>query len=126
MTSRFAWVVDRLPWLSARSEHTDADGRYEVVMLSSWTAFPVDVRRRRSVELRCLSGQLLVTMEGDLEDHVVEAGQSFRVNGRGRLVMAALRPARVVFREARREPGALVPAARQAPPPARAPRLGAA
>jgi hypothetical protein len=97
MSSRRAWVLDRIPWLAARRPH-GRDGECEVVTLASWSAFPIDVRRGRTVEVRCLSGVMLATFEGDVEDHVIEAGESFLVHGRGRLVLAALQPGRVAFR----------------------------
>ncbi len=97
MSSRSAWVLDRIPWLAARRSH-GRDGDCEVVTLASWKAFPIDVRRGRTVEVRVLSGEFLVTFEGDVEDHVLAGGESILVRGRGRLVVAALRPGRVAFR----------------------------
>ncbi len=47
------------------------------------------------VEIRCRSGVVWVTLEGDLEDRVLSAGQSFVIARRGRVAMMALEPARV-------------------------------
>lgn len=42
-----------------------------------------------------LEGELLVTCEGDLEDHIVGAGETFVTERRGHHVLAALRPSKV-------------------------------
>jgi Protein of unknown function (DUF2917) len=47
------------------------------------------------VEVRCLSGSVWVTLEGDAQDHVLSAGESFVPSHPGRLAMMAFRPARV-------------------------------
>jgi hypothetical protein len=50
---------------------------------------------RPGVEIRCLSGSVWLTREGDPEDHVLTSGASL-VSGRaGRLALLALEPARV-------------------------------
>jgi len=66
------------------------------IVLADWTARSVDVRGRQ-VEVSCVNGEVLVTFEGDPQDHVVSAGDAFRVRCRGRLVVAALRPSRVLL-----------------------------
>jgi hypothetical protein len=66
------------------------------MVLADGSARSVDVRRR-PVEVSCVNGEVLVTFEGDPQDHVVAAGGAFRVRRRGRLVVAALRPSRVLL-----------------------------
>jgi hypothetical protein len=51
--------------------------------------------RLPGVEIRCLSGTVWVTLQGDVEDHVLSAGDSFVASRPGRLAMMAFRPARV-------------------------------
>lgn len=48
---------------------------------------------RRGVELRCEAGTLVVTRAGDLEDHVLEAGDRIRLWRRDMAVVWALRAA---------------------------------
>lgn len=64
------------------------------LLLADWAARSVDVRPRRPVVVTCLAGELLVTLEGDPVDHVLAPGEAFTAIGRGRLVVAALRPSR--------------------------------
>ena len=47
------------------------------------------------VEIRCRAGVVWVTVEGDREDRVLSAGDSFVVARPGRVAMMALEPARV-------------------------------
>ena len=56
-----------------------------------WTS-PVGMR---GLALACGEGSVWLTQEGDPEDHVVRAGERFQVAGPGRVVVQALRPARV-------------------------------
>jgi hypothetical protein len=42
-----------------------------------------------------LDGELLITCEGDLEDHIVGEGETFLSERRGHHVLAALRPSKV-------------------------------
>ncbi len=51
--------------------------------------------RGPGVEIRCLSGMVWVTLEGDVEDRVLTAGDSFVSDRPGRVAMMAFRPARV-------------------------------
>ncbi len=51
--------------------------------------------RASEVEIRCLSGTVWLTREGDLEDRVLSAGDTFVSRRRGRLAMMAFQPARV-------------------------------
>ena len=53
---------------------------------------------RAGLEVRCGSGTVLVTVEGDPEDHVLEAGGVLSVQRRGRLAVWALASARVTVR----------------------------
>jgi hypothetical protein len=73
-----------------------------VFTLGEWSVRAFDVRPRHPVEIECIRGELLVTCEGDLEDHILAAGESFEVHRRGRVVVAALVPSRVGVREPRR------------------------
>ena len=70
-----------------------------------WNAERDEVRRlRRSpagVRVSVEEGCLLVTREGDPEDHVVSPGQSLLVAGPGLAVAWALEPSRVVLAPAR-------------------------
>jgi hypothetical protein len=65
--------------------------------LSDWSARSVAVHPRRPVAVTCVEGELLVTMEGDPEDHVLAAGETLVAARRGRLAVAALGPSRVRF-----------------------------
>ena len=47
------------------------------------------------LRLACSEGSVWLTREGDLEDHVVKAGEEFQVEGPGRVVVQALRAARL-------------------------------
>jgi hypothetical protein len=51
--------------------------------------------RGPGVEVRCVSGMVWVTVEGDVEDRVLSAGDSFVSARRGRVAMMAFRPSRV-------------------------------
>jgi hypothetical protein len=50
---------------------------------------------RGGTEVRCTEGVVLVTCEGDPEDHVLSAGSVFVARRPGRLAVWALAPARV-------------------------------
>lgn len=63
--------------------------------------------RARGLLLTCQSGELWITRDGSAEDLILAAGQSWRVEGDGELVVSALRPALLVI----------------AHPPAAAPRI---
>ena len=52
----------------------------------------------RGVVVRAERGTVLVTREGDLEDHVLEPGTSLLVTGKGLVVAWALTPAAVRVR----------------------------
>jgi hypothetical protein len=105
MAARTGWVLGPHAWRwERRAAPIGAEG--EELTLEEWSVRAVDVRSRRMVEIECLSGELLVTVEGDLEDHIVSPGESFRVCRRGRVVVAALVPSRLRVREAARAPTA--------------------
>lgn len=55
-------------------------------------------RRARSTAtvVRCLTGSLWVTCEGDPLDHILEAGDAFRTPCPGVVAIVALAPARVL------------------------------
>ncbi len=55
----------------------------------------------RGAEVRCARGMVLVTREGDPEDHVLSGGASFTARGPGRVAVWALEPARVQVRAPR-------------------------
>lgn len=45
--------------------------------------------------LRCLAGQLWLTRDGDIEDYLLNPGQSFAIRRGDRAVVQALQPSRV-------------------------------
>ncbi len=57
-------------------------------------------QRRGGVVLRVTSGCLLVTREGDLEDHVLVAGEELGLAGRGLAVAWALAPSAILIDDA--------------------------
>jgi hypothetical protein len=70
------------------------------LFLPDWSARSIDVRRRHPILVACLDGEVLVTAEGDFEDHVLEPGGEFTSEQRGRVVVTALRPSHVQVKEA--------------------------
>ncbi len=56
---------------------------------TAWSA-----RGPNGVAIRCESGTVWITVEGDPEDHVLSAPGSFESHGRGRVAAQALRKAR--------------------------------
>jgi len=46
-------------------------------------------------DLLCVSGELWVTRDGDIEDHILGPGQSFRVRRADQAAVQALKPSRV-------------------------------
>ena len=79
---------------------TDRTTPTSELILPDWSARSIDVRRHHPVQVACLDGEVLVTAEGDIEDHVLEPGGAFLADRRGRVVVTALRPSRVSVREA--------------------------
>ena len=49
----------------------------------------------RGLELRCVSGLVVVTQEGDRDDHVLYPGDEFRTSRRGRVVAWAMLDSRL-------------------------------
>lgn len=45
---------------------------------------------RRGAEIRCLEGMLWITQEGDFRDYILRAGDSFRTDRKGKVVLQAL------------------------------------
>lgn len=58
------------------------------------------ITRSRDVIVAVDGGVILVTREGDLEDHVLEAGMELRLPRRGVAVAWALEPSTIRIREA--------------------------
>ena len=51
----------------------------------------------RGALVRCLEGLVWITQDGDRADHIVAAGDSFRVDRDGAVILQATRPARVAI-----------------------------
>ncbi len=51
----------------------------------------------RGTLVRCLEGALWITQHDDLDDHVIAAGEAFRVDREGTVVVQATRPARLAI-----------------------------
>jgi DUF2917 family protein len=77
---------------------------------------------RAGVEVRCLEGMVLVTAEGDVEDHVLTAGAVLIARRRGRLAVWALEDARVRVDGAPRDASPAIPRRRRATPAILEPR----
>jgi len=45
---------------------------------------------RRGSEIRCLEGMLWITQEGDFRDYILKAGDTFKTNRKGKVVLQAL------------------------------------
>lgn len=58
-------------------------------------------RRREPVAIRVQRGLLLVTREGDFQDHILAAGDEVAFPVRGRIVAWALEPTDAAIQEAR-------------------------
>lgn len=99
MTSLTGWLIEPHSSRARTRRAAPANGGREVFSLGEWTVRAVDVRPRHPVEIECVAGELLVTFEGDLDDHILAAGEAFRASGRGRAVIAALVASRVAIRE---------------------------
>jgi hypothetical protein len=63
--------------------------------LPRWNTVTLD--DARGVLVRCLEGGLWITQDGDRNDHVIDAGGSFRVDRDGVVVMQATRAAQLVI-----------------------------
>ncbi|BDG09830.1 DUF2917 domain-containing protein [Anaeromyxobacter paludicola] len=51
--------------------------------------------RRHGVAIRCETGTVWITVEGDPEDHVLQAPAVFETHGRGRVAAQALQKSRI-------------------------------
>jgi hypothetical protein len=93
-------VICRQPLLKTRPEleHRAEGSRDSTELdLPDGMAWSMPVRDARTV-VKCLSGVVWITCEGDPEDHVLSGGSSFSTSRRGRLAMMAFQPARVRVR----------------------------
>ena len=57
----------------------------------------------RGALVRCLEGLVWITQDGDRADHIVAAGDSFRVDRDGSVIVQATRPARVAIESPRED-----------------------
>ena len=57
----------------------------------------------RGALVRCQDGLLWITQDGDLADHIVGPGDSFRVEREGSVLVQATQPARVAIESPREE-----------------------
>lgn len=46
---------------------------------------------RRGIEIRCLEGMLWITQEGDQADHLIQKGERFVVDRKGKVVLQGLK-----------------------------------
>jgi len=46
---------------------------------------------RRGSEIVCLEGVLWITLDGDIRDHILAAGEKFTANRKGKVVLQALK-----------------------------------
>jgi hypothetical protein len=93
MRSTATWLPGHLG-LGSSLRRTGAAPAAEEVALGADGVKSVHVGRA-PVTFTVLSGEVLLTAAGDLEDHVLHAGQVFRSVRRGHHVLLALGPARV-------------------------------
>ncbi len=85
-TMRDMW---RSVWGSGDGEEVRVLARDQVLRLPAW---------REGSAVRVESGMVVVTREGDPEDHVLQAGAELRVPGHGLALAWALEPSRVEVR----------------------------
>jgi hypothetical protein len=77
-----------------RSTLARGDGLQLQVALGPSRAWSFDVRHD-PIEIQLLEGEVLVTFEGDPNDHVLTAqGDAFKTSRRGKVAVAAFRPSR--------------------------------
>ena len=96
-TMQGVWQALRSRWNEARPDEVRLLARDEVLRLPGW---------REGARVRVEAGMVVVTREGDPEDHVLQAGAQLRVPGRGLAVAWALEPSRVqVVRDGEEQPG---------------------
>jgi len=93
--TRGQWLL-RNPSLTLGLRRTDR-GAIDLALEQdeTWSCRTSGRARAPQVEVRCLSGTVWVTLEGDIEDHVLSEGDTFVAARPGRLAMMALRPARL-------------------------------
>jgi hypothetical protein len=84
----------RAVWQTRAEREVRVLGRDEVLRLPSW---------RDGSSVRVMAGTVIVTREGDPEDHVVQAGSELRLPGRGVAVAWALEPSWVEVSRGREE-----------------------
>jgi hypothetical protein len=85
-------VLTWMPWSgTGRVERSWQLRRDETSHLSGWHG---------EVAIRVESGLVVVTREGDPEDHVLRAGEAVVLPPRGKVVAWALQPARATVRRA--------------------------
>ena len=70
------------------------------------------LRRAARVAITALKGSVWITQDGDINDHVLGAGQTFRVSGDGPVVVAALTRASVSVDSPARDRGLFARAGR--------------
>ena len=63
----------------------------------AWSA----VASRKGLSIRCDTGSVSITVEGDFEDHVLAAPGRYTLDGRGRVAALALEPARITVERPR-------------------------
>jgi hypothetical protein len=75
--------------------------RRNTMQAASITALPLARRQTHAIrdaaqwEIACRSGVVWITVDGDLQDYVLEAGESFRTPHHARALLYALADARV-------------------------------
>ncbi len=69
------------------------DGVQLQVALEPWRAWSFDVRRD-PIQIALLEGEVMVTFEGDPNDHILGRGGVFKTARRGRVAGVALEPSR--------------------------------
>ena len=90
--TRSAVVAWWMPWsVAERVERSWELGKNETSQLSGL---------RGPVAIRVESGVVVVTREGDPEDHVLRAGETVVLPARGKVVAWAIEPARATVRRA--------------------------
>jgi len=62
---------------------------------SFWSAYG----RSREIEIDCREGEVWITQEGDSRDVILHAGQQFRSEGRGLLVVQAMTGASILVND---------------------------
>ncbi len=70
-----------------------ADGPQLQIALGPSRAWSFDARRR-AIAIEVLEGEVMVTFEGDVTDHVLAKGATIRSPRRGKVAVAAFQPSR--------------------------------